>query len=107
MTPPLFSPRQLRSITHEVLVVHGREDRPAAREQALCLAQHLPNAQLHMFPHAGHWVQIEQVDRFRALVEMFLTEAPSPVTRRPLSTAGRHPSGISNASLALPAKPSP
>ena len=44
------------------------------REASWYLAEHLPNAQLHVLPHAGHWVQIEQVDRFRALAELFLAE---------------------------------
>ena len=74
--PPLvFTPEQLAGIPHEILVLHGREDRiipPAASHHLL---QHLPNAQLHVLPHTGHWVQIEQADRFRALAELFLSEA--------------------------------
>lgn len=64
----------LAAIQHEVLVVHGREDRIIRKESSFYLAEHLPNAQLHVLPHAGHWVQIEQVDRFRALATQFLQE---------------------------------
>jgi 2-hydroxymuconate-semialdehyde hydrolase len=73
--PPLvFSDEALSSITHEVLLVHGREDRIIPKEASYHLASRLPNAQLHVLPHAGHWVQIEQVDRFRGLAELFLGE---------------------------------
>ena len=81
--PPLvFTPEQLAGIPHEVLLIHGREDRiipPAASQH---LAQHLPNAQLHVLPNTGHWVQIEQANRFQGLAELFLSEA------RPASAAG-------------------
>ncbi len=30
--------------------------------------EHLPNARLEVIEHAGHWVQIEQHDRFVSLV---------------------------------------
>lgn len=72
--PLVYSPEQLATITHQVLLVHGREDRMIPREASWYLAEHLPNAQLHILPHAGHWVQIEQVERFRALAELFLGE---------------------------------
>lgn len=73
-TPLVYTPEQLATIAQEVLLVHGREDRMIPREASWYLAEHLPNAQLHVLPHAGHWVQIEQVDRFRALAELFLGE---------------------------------
>lgn len=73
-TPTFFTAEQLAEITHEVLVVHGREDSIIPKEASYHYAAHLPNAQLHVLPHAGHWVQIEQVDRFRALAQLFLTE---------------------------------
>jgi len=73
--PPLvFSTETLTRIHHEVLLVHGREDRIIRKESSAYLADLLPNAQLHVLPHAGHWVQIEQVDRFRALATQFLEE---------------------------------
>jgi 2-hydroxymuconate-semialdehyde hydrolase len=73
--PPLvLSEDTLSTITQEVLVVHGREDRIIPKEASYYLADALPNAQLHVIPHAGHWVQIEQVDRFRDLAMMFLAE---------------------------------
>jgi len=37
-------------------------------------AEHISRAQLHALPNTGHWVQLEQPERFRAQVELFLTE---------------------------------
>lgn len=73
-TPLSFSPEQLAQIRHEVLVVHGREDSIIAPQASYYYAEHLPNAQLHVLPHAGHWVQIEQVERFRSLAQLFFAE---------------------------------
>jgi 2-hydroxymuconate-semialdehyde hydrolase len=73
--PPLvFSEDALASLRHEVLVVHGREDRIIPKQASYYFADALPNAQLHVLPHAGHWAQIEQPDRFRALALQFLDE---------------------------------
>lgn len=65
---------QLAAIRHEVLVLHGRDHSTLTVEQACQLAARIPNAQLHVLPNAGHWAQIEQVDRFRSLAELFLAE---------------------------------
>lgn len=72
--PLVYSPEELQAIAHEVLVVHGREDRMIPVQAAHYFSQHLPNAQLHVFPHAGHWVQIEEVERFRTQATAFFTE---------------------------------
>lgn len=73
--PLVFTAEELAAIPHPVLVVHGREDRIIPKEASYHLAAHLPDATLTVLPHAGHWVQIEQVDRFRALAELFLTSS--------------------------------
>ncbi|MCB0893785.1 MAG: alpha/beta fold hydrolase [Nocardioidaceae bacterium] len=70
----VFPVEALTAIEHEVLLVHGREDRIIRKESSHYLADLIPNAQLHVLPHAGHWVQIEQADRFRALATGFLSE---------------------------------
>ena len=73
--PPVnFSPEQLAAITHEALVIHGREDRMLPLQAGYYLAENLPNAQLHVLPHAGHWIQIEQAERFFAVTHCFLEE---------------------------------
>ena len=72
--PVRFTEEELAAIHHEALVIHGREDRMLPVEAGYYLARHLPNAQLHVLPHAGHWVQIEQAARFVAQTRLFLTE---------------------------------
>lgn len=75
--PLLFGVEELAAINHEVLVLHGREDRIIPVAASYYMAEHLPNAQLHVFPHAGHWVHLEQAERFGALAAMFLAEGSS------------------------------
>lgn len=65
----------IRALPHEALVIHGREDRIIPLEASLRLAELLPNSQLHVFGHCGHWTQIEHAGRFARLVEDFLAEA--------------------------------
>jgi len=65
----------IRALAHETLVIHGREDRVIPLANSLTLAQWIPNSQLHVFGHCGHWTQIEHSDRFNRLVEGFLAEA--------------------------------
>jgi 2-hydroxymuconate-semialdehyde hydrolase len=72
--PLSFTPEYLGAIDKEVLVVHGREDRLIPVEAAVYLSTHLPNAQLHVLPHGGHWIQIEQAARFQQWLEVFLAE---------------------------------
>lgn len=73
--PPVkYTEEDLAAITHEALVVHGREDRMLPLRAGYHLAEHLPNAQLHVLPHAGHWIQIEQAERFTALAVLFFGE---------------------------------
>ena len=72
--PLSFSPEELAAITHEVLVIHGREDHVIPVDASYYMSTNLPNAQLHVLPHAGHWVQIEQPERFAAQAEVFFGE---------------------------------
>lgn len=65
----------IRALTHETLVVHGREDRVIPLQTSLTLADWIPRAQLHVFGHCGHWTQIEHAGRFSRLVGDFLREA--------------------------------
>ena len=65
----------IRALPHETLIVHGREDRIIPLENSLTLTQWIPNAQLHVFGHCGHWTQIEHSARFNRLVEDFFAEA--------------------------------
>lgn len=65
----------IRALPHETLVIHGREDQVIPLSNSLTLAQWIPNAQLHVFGHCGHWTQIEHNARFNRLVGVFLAEA--------------------------------
>jgi 2-hydroxymuconate-semialdehyde hydrolase len=65
----------IRALPHETLVIHGREDRVIPLANSLTLAQWIPNSQLHVFGHCGHWTQIEHTERFIRLVGGFLAEA--------------------------------
>ncbi len=65
----------IRAMPHETLVIHGREDRVIPLQTSLTLADWIPNSQLHVFGHCGHWTQIEHASRFAQLVSQFLTEA--------------------------------
>jgi 2-hydroxymuconate-semialdehyde hydrolase len=64
----------IRSIAQETLVIHGREDQVIPLSTSLTLCQWIPNAQLHVFGHCGHWTQIEHAARFANLVASFLDE---------------------------------
>ena len=69
------SEADIRALPHEALVLHGREDQVIPLSNSLTLAQWIPNVQLHVFGHCGHWTQIEHADRFNCLVGDFLDEA--------------------------------
>lgn len=65
----------IRALPHETLILHGREDQVIPLQTSLTLSQWIPNSQLHVFGHCGHWTQIEHAGRFSRLVEDFLAEA--------------------------------
>ncbi|KGQ20975.2 alpha/beta hydrolase [Thermus filiformis] len=65
-------PSALRRIPHPVLILHGLQDRIVPYETSLYLAEHLPNASVHLVARCSHWVQIEWADTFHALVRAFL-----------------------------------
>lgn len=64
---------QLQEINCPVLLVHGRDDKVIPlKETSYRLALALPNAELHVFPECGHWVQIEKTKEFAGQVIEFL-----------------------------------
>lgn len=65
----------IRALPHETLVLHGREDRVIPLANSLTLSAWIPNSQLHVFGHCGHWTQIEHAARFNRLVGDFFAEA--------------------------------
>lgn len=71
--PPLpLAPEDLARIAAPVLVLHGREDRIIPVSVSHYFATHLPDARLHVMPHAGHWLQLEHPRAFANLVRAFL-----------------------------------
>ena len=71
----------IRRIAHETLVVHGREDQIIPFSNSTTLSSLIPRAQLHIYPHCGHWTQIEHAARFARLVGDFFTEAAADEPR--------------------------
>ncbi len=62
----------LRKIPHDTLVIHGREDQVIPEQTSIALHQMIDRADLHVFAHCGHWVQIERSADFNRLVGDFL-----------------------------------
>jgi pimeloyl-ACP methyl ester carboxylesterase len=54
-------------------VIHGDDDRLVPLASGQWYAEVVPNARLEVIADAGHWLQIEQHDRFVELVRAFLT----------------------------------
>ncbi|HEU5199639.1 MAG TPA: alpha/beta hydrolase [Ktedonobacterales bacterium] len=65
---------KLSGIQAQTLIIHGREDRVIPMQTSLTLLNLLPNAQLHIFGHCGHWTQIEHKAAFNRIVGDFLAE---------------------------------
>ncbi|WP_417522280.1 alpha/beta fold hydrolase [Marinobacter sp.] len=68
------SDEELKSLSNETLIIHGREDRVVPLSSSLHLAEVIDRAQLHVFGRCGHWTQIEHTDRFNRLVVDFFNE---------------------------------
>ena len=66
---------EIQALTHETLVIHGREDKVIPLTNSLKLSQLIARSQLHVFGQCGHWTQIEHAERFAQLVSNFLAEA--------------------------------
>ena len=64
---------KIKALPHEVLIVHGRDDRIIPVEGSIKLNRLIERSELHVFGQCGHWTQIEKKDRFNGLVEDFLT----------------------------------
>lgn len=62
----------IRSLPHETLIVHGRDDRIIPLDNALRLLQLIDRSQLHVFGRCGHWTQIEHAAEFNQLLLRFL-----------------------------------
>ena len=64
----------LKSITHPTLIVHGNKDIVVTPINAFILAEHLPNAQLIMYPDANHAAYSQRAESFLENARQFLCE---------------------------------
>lgn len=62
----------LGKIRHPTLIVHGNKDVVVMPINAFLLAEHLPNAQLIMYPDASHGAQSQHAEVFLRHVSLFL-----------------------------------
>ena len=62
----------LGKIQHPTLIAHGNKDVVVIPINAFLLAEHLPNAQLIMYPDASHGAQSQHADVFLQHVRLFL-----------------------------------
>ena len=70
--PPRDRFAMLGKIHHPTLVVQGNKDVVVMPINAFLLAEHLPNAQLIMYPDASHGAQSQHADIFLKHVKLFL-----------------------------------
>jgi pimeloyl-ACP methyl ester carboxylesterase len=71
----LCTPQEaLRALTQPTLIMHGREDVIVPLSVSQQYNTLIPNSELHVFGHCGHWTQIEKKDRFLQLVIPFFKQ---------------------------------
>lgn len=63
---------KIAALPHDVLIIHGRDDKVIPVDNALRLLQLIHRAQLHVFGRCGHWTQIEHAAAFNELLLDFL-----------------------------------
>jgi pimeloyl-ACP methyl ester carboxylesterase len=66
----------LQKIRQPTLVVHGTKDIVVQPVNAFLLAEHLPNAQLIMYPDSSHGAQYQHADLFLQHAKLFLNSSP-------------------------------
>lgn len=65
----IMPPSILNKIPHEVLILHGRQDRIVPLDASLYLLEHLGRASLFVIDRSGHWLQLERWDLMKPLLE--------------------------------------
>jgi pimeloyl-ACP methyl ester carboxylesterase len=63
----------LETIKQQTLIVHGNKDIVVRPINALILAQHLPNAQLIVYPDSSHGAQYQHADLFVQHAKLFVS----------------------------------
>lgn len=66
---------QMHKVVAPTLLTWGRDDRVSPLDMALIPMRTIPDAELHVFPHCGHWAMIEAKDAFESVVCGFLSRA--------------------------------
>ena len=66
---------KIKTLTHETMIIHGRDDAIIPLSASLRLHDLIPKSQLHVFGQCGHWTQIEHSARFNQLLLNFFLEA--------------------------------
>ena len=69
----------LKRITHPTLIVHGNKDIVVIPINAFILEEHLPNAQLIMYPDSSHGAFYQHRKAFPEHVKIFLSDGDSVV----------------------------
>lgn len=65
----------LNRMTHEWVIVHGRQDNVIPLETSLYFLEHLKRAELHVLDRCGHWAQTQRWDAMYPLIlDHFLGE---------------------------------
>ena len=72
LIPPTDRFAMLGQIHQPTLIVHGNKDVVVMPINAFLLAEHLPNAQLIMYPDASHGAQSQHGKDFMAHTRIFL-----------------------------------
>jgi pimeloyl-ACP methyl ester carboxylesterase len=67
-----FAYATLKNIKHPTLVVHGTKDIVVLPINAFILAEHLPDAQLIMYPDSNHGAHYQHADVFLKHAKLFL-----------------------------------
>ncbi|PCI16304.1 MAG: alpha/beta hydrolase [Piscirickettsiaceae bacterium] len=67
----VLSDSELNNIPHQLLITHAREDFFIPLKNSYHLLERIPYAQLHVFDHCGHWIQIEKKTAFNTLIKIF------------------------------------
>ncbi len=70
VTPDFTS--ELHKVQAKTLIIWGRDDRFSPLDFALNMLWRIPDAQVHVFPECGHWVQYEKSDEFNRLIMDFI-----------------------------------
>ena len=69
--------RRLKKLQTPTLVLWGRDDKVNRPGGGPMLLDLMPNAELVMTSHTGHWMQWERAELFNQLVTDFLSDRPA------------------------------